>query len=68
MAVQIQIRRGTSAQWSANNPILASGEFGLDTDLGLFKIGNGTNNWNDLAFFSPGASSTGFDSFFLSGM
>lgn len=58
MAVQIQIRRGTTAQWAANNPILATGELGLDTDLDLFKIGDGITAWTSLAFFSPGAKGT----------
>ena len=50
MAVQtqIQIRRGTAAQWSSANPILASGEFGYETDTGYFKIGDGTTTWNSL--------------------
>jgi hypothetical protein len=50
MAVQtqIQIRRGTAAQWTSANPILASGEFGYETDTGYFKIGDGTTAWNTL--------------------
>ena len=45
---QIQVRRGTTAQWTAANPILAAGEPGYDTTLELFKIGNGTSHWLDL--------------------
>lgn len=45
MAVQIQFRRGTAAEWTAANPTLASGEIGFVTDTGQFKIGNGTANW-----------------------
>jgi hypothetical protein len=51
MAQQIQIRRDTSTNWSSVNPILAQGEFGLETDSGKLKIGNGTSNWNSLAYF-----------------
>lgn len=45
---QIQVRRGTTAQWTAANPILAEGEPGYDTTLEVFKIGNGTSHWLDL--------------------
>jgi len=44
----IQLRRGTTAQWSAANPVLASGELGLDTTLGTVKVGNNTNTWTTL--------------------
>jgi hypothetical protein len=50
MAQKIQIRRGTTSQWSTTNPILAAGELGLDTDLKATKIGNGTTAWNSLPF------------------
>ena len=45
----IQIRRGTAAQWSSANPILAQGEMGYETDSGQFKIGDGTSNWASLS-------------------
>lgn len=46
----IKIRRDTSANWASVNPILASGEMGLDTTLDKVKFGNGVSHWNDLAF------------------
>ena len=46
----IQIRRGTAAQWSSANPILAQGEMGYETDSGQFKIGDGTSNWASLSY------------------
>jgi hypothetical protein len=39
MAVRIQIRRDTSANWSANNPVLYPGEIGFETDTKKFKFG-----------------------------
>ena len=45
---QIQFRRGTAAQWSGTNPVLAVAEFGYVTDTGDFKIGDGTTAWNSL--------------------
>ena len=50
MAVQIQIRRGSAAQWAAANPILAEGELAVELDTEKFKIGNGINHWLDLPY------------------
>jgi hypothetical protein len=44
-------RRGTAADWSSSNPVLATGEIGFETDNSQFKIGDGVNQWNDLAYF-----------------
>lgn len=52
MPVQIQMRRGTTAQWSTANPTLASGEVGVDTSLTKFKVGNGATAWNSLGYAS----------------
>lgn len=41
-----QFRRGTAAEWSSVNPVLLSGEVGLETDTNLLKIGNGTAAWS----------------------
>lgn len=50
MPVQIQLRRGLSAQWTATNPILAEGELAVETDTDLFKIGNGISTWSQLPY------------------
>jgi hypothetical protein len=52
MAIQIQIRRDTTANWTSNNPVLAQGEIGLNLDLNLIKIGDGVSNWNSLQYYS----------------
>ena len=51
MAVKIQFRRGTAAEWSAANPVLSAGEPGYATDTGVLKIGDGTTPWNGLPAF-----------------
>ena len=48
MEARIQIRRDTTVNWNSENPILSSGELGLDTDLNLLKIGDGSTAWNSL--------------------
>jgi len=50
MAQQIQLRRGTAAQWTTANPTLAEGEMGLEVDTNKFKIGTGTTAWNSLGY------------------
>jgi hypothetical protein len=50
VVTQIQLRRGTAAQWTSANPTLAAGEFGFETDTGKAKIGNGVTAWNSLAY------------------
>ena len=50
MAVQIQLRRDTAANWTSANPTLALGEFGLETDTMLYKVGDGATAWNSLSY------------------
>ena len=50
MAVQIQFRNDTAANWTTADPILAVGELGLETDTDQYKIGNGTDVWSDLPY------------------
>jgi hypothetical protein len=52
MAVKIQFRRSTAAEWASANPTLSIGELGLETDTGKFKVGNGSNSWTTLAYSS----------------
>lgn len=49
---RIQLRRGTSAQWTDVNPTLYSGELGFETDTGQIKIGDGVTAWVSLAYTS----------------
>jgi hypothetical protein len=55
MAVQIQMRRGTAAQWTAANPTLAQGELGIESDTAKWKFGDGATAWAQLVY--AGASS-----------
>lgn len=51
MATRMQQRRGTAAQWTSADPILAAGEIGFESDTSKFKIGDGVNHWSDLSYF-----------------
>jgi hypothetical protein len=59
VVTQIQVRRGTAAQWTSANPTLAAGEFGYETDTNKLKCGNGTSAWNSLAYISNDGDITG---------
>jgi hypothetical protein len=48
---QIQLRRDTAANWTSTNPTLAAGEWGLETDTGLTKLGDGATVWSSLNYF-----------------
>lgn len=52
---RIQLRRGTAAQWSSANTVLAAGEAGFETDTSKFKIGDGTKTWTELGYADSGA-------------
>jgi len=50
MATKIQVRRDTAANWTSVNPTLSAGEWGLETDTGRAKIGDGTTAWATLVY------------------
>lgn len=45
---RFQQKRGTSAQWAASVVPLRDGEFGIDKDTGVIKMGDGFTMWADL--------------------
>lgn len=51
----------TEFPMSADNPVLAAGEIGIDTDSGEMKLGDGATAWNDLSAISNGATSSTVD-------
>lgn len=50
MSTTIQLRRGTTAQWTDVNPVLTDGEVGWDTTVKKFKVGDGTTAWTSLPY------------------
>jgi len=59
VVTQIQVRRGTAAQWTSANPTLAAGEFGFETDTNKLKCGNGSTAWNSLGYINNDGDITG---------
>lgn len=54
MALKIQLRRGTAAEWTAANPVLMQGEMGVESDTLKVKIGDGSAAWSSLPYFTQG--------------
>jgi hypothetical protein len=52
MANRIQMRRDTAARWTSIDPILMEGEFGLETDTGKAKMGDGVKKWSELSYIT----------------
>lgn len=63
MAIRTQQRHGEAADWTSVNPILAVGEWGVETDLlpddVKAKLGDGVTAWVDLAYVIDTTSSGG---------
>lgn len=43
---RFRVRRRTAANWTSLDEVLLEGEFGLETDTGKLKMGNGADGWN----------------------
>lgn len=48
--MKIRFRRDLSSLWQSRNPILLSGEPGLETDTNKLKLGDGVRSWNNLPY------------------
>lgn len=57
----IQIKRDTAANFTSNDPTLADGQPGYETDTGKMKIGDGSTAWTSLGYFSSGGTPGGSD-------
>lgn len=55
MAHKIQVRRDTETNWTSDDPTLADGEFGYETDTERMKLGDGTTAWTSLGYWNAGA-------------
>lgn len=40
----------TAALWTSNNPTMTNSQFGIESDTGLSKIGDGSTAWADLEY------------------
>lgn len=52
VSARLILRNNTAANLATNNPVLLSGEVGIEKDTRKFKFGDGTNAWNSLQYAS----------------
>ena len=57
MAIPIQRRADTAANWTSVNPVLLNKQQGFETDTLQWKLGDGVTAWNSLPYFVGGAGS-----------
>lgn len=48
MSIPLQLRKGSTSEWSSANPILVKGEIAYNHTDGTVKLGDGSTNWNSL--------------------
>lgn len=53
---KLVFRKDSSANWAANNPVLALGEPGFDTTNQILKVGDGVTPWNSLKAQTGGST------------
>lgn len=46
----LQLKRDSAADWTSNNPTLAAGRIGIESDTRRFKFGDGATAWTSLAY------------------
>ena len=59
--VRVKIRRGTTAEWEAANPVLRDEELGADITLNRVKRGDVVRNWLSLDDKLPEILASGFN-------
>ena len=55
----VKVKRATAARWASQNPVLAAGEIGYETDTRKMKLGDGTNSWTQLSYLVADGTGTG---------
>lgn len=55
--VTLQVRNDEAQDWLTRNPVLAQGEFALENDTFLMKIGDGVRDWEHLPYLNKFDSS-----------
>jgi hypothetical protein len=53
--------RMTAAQFTAANPTLGDGIFGIESDTGYSKLGDGSTAWNSLEYFTTKVGTVTFE-------
>lgn len=51
---RLQNKSDLISEWNRLDPVLLDGEFGVEHETGLFKIGNGISKWSELDYGGAG--------------
>lgn len=51
-SIDMQQARDTAADWTSNDPTLAAGVIGWESDTGKLKIGDGATAWTSLDYYT----------------
>ena len=54
----VKVKRATAARWASQNPVLAAGEIGYETDTRKMKLGDGTSSWTQLSYLVADGTET----------
>ena len=52
VVVTLQIRHDTASNWTIRNTVLSAGEYGLEDDTFLIKVGDGARDWGHLPYLN----------------
>lgn len=55
----VKVKRATAARWASQNPVLAAGEIGYETDTRKMKLGDGTSSWTQLSYLVADGTGSG---------
>lgn len=58
---KVQIRRGTTAEWTARNTLLLAGELGYEYDTNKLKVGDGVTRWAGLQYLNTTGALSGLE-------
>ena len=50
--IRITIRHDIASNWRTKDPVLLAGEFGLEDDTLLIKVGDGSSHWSQLVYIN----------------
>ena len=64
LKTKVVLRHDISSTWTRFNPVLLSGEVGIETDTGKMKCGDGISDWNTLEYMCSGLSNEEIDGIF----
>lgn len=55
VTARLSFRKGSTADWSANDPILQDSEPAWDSTLKALKIGDGVRGWSEMDYIAKGS-------------